>query len=91
MDKIKWPFSFKTCFKTGSFSLGKPLMLYFLASKSTTKSMEMKYKIAGIVAAKAISEYGIPVISAIINAPAPNTGGNNCPPSEATASIAAAT
>ena len=38
----------------------------------------------------AILLYGSPVLSAIRNAPAPITGGRNCPPTEADASTAPA-
>ncbi len=43
-----------------------------------------------MMAANAISPYGMPVISAIRNAPAPMTGGVIWPPVEEVASIAAA-
>ncbi|MBA7541713.1 hypothetical protein ES705_34029 [subsurface metagenome] len=45
---------------------------------------------AGIKAIAMILIYGVPVNSAIINAPAPIIGGNICPPVEAATSIAPA-
>src|SRR5699024_5481698 len=54
------------------------------------KYTETKYNIAGIAAARIISVYPIPVISAMRNAPAPITGGSIWPPADAVASTAAA-
>src|SRR5690606_1666156 len=52
--------------------------------------MPVKYRMAGITAALAISMYGIPVNSAIKNAAAPMMGGIIWPPVDAAASTAAA-
>src|SRR5690625_4915170 len=61
-----------------------------LAMEPAKINSETTYATAGMIAARAISLYGIPVISAIINAPTPIIGGITCPLVEATASIAPA-
>src|SRR5699024_6119427 len=84
------PLFFRTSKTSGNLDLGSPFRLSFLARKWTFKIIQRKYNIAGIIAATAISKYGLPSISAITNAVDAITGGKKYPPKEAAASTAPA-